>query len=1491
MRKVIKNVVKIVMATFCGLLLLALTVPLAVSLVVSVPSVQNAIVRRLTGRLTESLGTRVAIDRVRIKLINHVEVEGFYVEDFGGDTLLWVPRLVAPIENLGLRGGMLTFGRVRVSGAQIWLRKHRADEDMNISRVVDSIRRGRAPNPDSRFRMRIGAIEGDSLTFGLLRQDRERRREGVDFSRFVIRDIRTRIDDFEIAGDTIRMNIRSLDGEERSGWRVDDLTARPLIVSRGAVTLTGVDISSRGSALRLPSIRLVSPDRKWNDFGEFTDSVRMEITMLPSRVTTDLVGAFVPGVAGWGLTLDDVALSTGGVLAALRGDITRARTLGTLFSLDFTSRGLPYLETAHFDARLTELTTDGGDIDSLIRSITGKRLPGGISAILGRMGPLSLTGEAEGNLGDLSAAGALASDTGDLDMEAKVHTGQEGTNIDGRIAAAGFELGKALAVKDMGALSGVFTAGVAMNTSLEGALHGEIERFRFREHTYGGLTVDGNMQGRRYDVDVVAHDPALEAALEASLDRSAETPRYTLALDLGKADLAAMHLDREDSVSVISGRLRANVSGHGLDDANGTIEMRDAAYRSEGGFASTPLVTLEARSAAAGKLLTLNSEFADAEFRSRTGYRDMLAYLGGFLQRYIPVGSFGKAAEGLVPPDGGNPAAASNYSIASFNVKETGPLLDALMPTASIAEGSSARFMFNPYTGVFSVSASSNFVEYKGMLAADISLTADNAADSLVVYLSGTDIYSGRGHIPRFELYGGAKGRMRADVALDGEVWRIAADSLGLETGRVALENATVFPADNPGRRLSATGIVSRRPSDTLHVRLNRFDLSPLGRLVRGEGIDLAGMATGRMDIAGMTENPKIDADVQLRDLGARGLTAPPLRFLSRPATDGGVDFRLVNENTGGDLVTGSLSQTGVLEARVSVDSLDAALLDPLLGNVLEDTRGKASARLTFGGTFRALEMNGHIDVPRIETTVAYTRARYTVEGARIGVENSVMRLPRTPVSNPLGGSGDLALKVDLSNLRHIEAEIDARTNAMLAFDTGPGDSEAFYGRVFATGSVGIRSGRMGTMMNISARTDAGTRFHLPLNSKSNVSWADFVVFADRTAPVDTTDVLARKRLSYERRLAGGGRTRRVKPLEMNLTASITPAAELHMLIDPNLGQGITGRGEGIIDLKINPAGNLFTMTGDYNISSGRFEFSMMDVFNKTFEISPGSTLRWSGAPDDALLSVDASYRVRTSLLPLVGEGSGLVSGRSVPVDCIIRLRERLSEPEITFDIAVPSADPEQRQVVENAMNTEELKSMQFLSLLTTGSFASDNSITGQSANAGVAATGAVGFDILTNQLNNFLSSEDYDIYFRYRPQDGFTTGEVDMGFSTGFWDNRLQLEIEGNWVDNRAATSVGNNNASNLVGDVSLMWAIDRAGNLRLNVFSRNIDRRDENQGLQESGLGIHYKKDFDTVRDIFRRPASRTGEKNSTFAGDSVVVKAPRREKPARREEKKKQ
>jgi hypothetical protein len=87
--------------------------------------------------------------------------------------------------------------------------------------------------------------------------------------------------------------------------------------------------------------------------------------------------------------------------------------------------------------------------------------------------------------------------------------------------------------------------------------------------------------------------------------------------------------------------------------------------------------------------------------------------------------------------------------------------------------------------------------------------------------------------------------------------------------------------------------------------------------------------------------------------------------------------------------------------------------------------------------------------------------------------------------------------------------------------------------------------------------------------------------------------------------------------------------------------------------------------------------------------------------------------------------------------------------------------------------------------------------------------------------------------------------------------NDRLLVELEGNYlVDNKMAQS---SNMSNFMGEAYITWLIDRAGNLKLRGFTQTIDRFDENQGLQETGVGIYYKEDFDNWTDLKRRIRER--------------------------------
>ena len=104
----------------------------------------------------------------------------------------------------------------------------------------------------------------------------------------------------------------------------------------------------------------------------------------------------------------------------------------------------------------------------------------------------------------------------------------------------------------------------------------------------------------------------------------------------------------------------------------------------------------------------------------------------------------------------------------------------------------------------------------------------------------------------------------------------------------------------------------------------------------------------------------------------------------------------------------------------------------------------------------------------------------------------------------------------------------------------------------------------------------------------------------------------------------------------------------------------------------------------------------------------------------------------------------------------------------------------------------------------------------------------------------------------RYRPRSEQHGDEVDFGFSRGFMNDRLQVVMEGNYIADKSQLVNAN---SNFAGEAYVTWLIDRAGTFRVKGFTHRIDRFDENQGLQESGVGLYFKEDFNNAKDFRQR------------------------------------
>ena len=203
----------------------------------------------------------------------------------------------------------------------------------------------------------------------------------------------------------------------------------------------------------------------------------------------------------------------------------------------------------------------------------------------------------------------------------------------------------------------------------------------------------------------------------------------------------------------------------------------------------------------------------------------------------------------------------------------------------------------------------------------------------------------------------------------------------------------------------------------------------------------------------------------------------------------------------------------------------------------------------------------------------------------------------------------------------------------------------------------------------------------------------------------------------------------------------------------------------------------------------------------------------------------------------------------------VIHLGERLSNPAVTFDVHVPGTDPETQTVIANALTTPETVDTQFAYLLLFNSFMGENS--SSSSNIGTSVSAATGLEFVSNMVSNLLSNDDYNIVIRYRPKSELTSDEVDFGLSKSLINNRLFVEVEGNYlIDNKQAV---NSSMSNFMGEAYITYLIDRAGTLKAKAFTQTIDRFDENQGLQETGIGIYFKEDFNNFRDLRRRIRER--------------------------------
>lgn len=1510
MRRIVNILAKMVSAIVLALIFL----PLLVALLFEIPAVQNFVAREATEIISRKLGTRISIDRVDIGLFYRVSLDGFYVEDFQRDTLLYAGRLDARIKSLGLFGGGLVFSRAELSDARFCLRET-PDGEMNIKQVVDKLSKKDKARAEGKFRLEIERLETDGLDFCMERLEHRNPSYGVDFADMHLIDIRAELKNFTIDGPVIHTDIGRLAMRERSGFVVEDL-AGCLCIANGCIDIREGHIRTAKSNIELPSLSLIGLD--WALYKNFVEEVDITAQVVNTTLSSDDIAYFSPKMKDWHLTLTDVNADVSGPVADMSGSLRSVRTgADTKLSVDFAAQGLPDVGKGHFKADISELTTSAADVDRLAAALTGKNLPDEVLRIAKNAGKIGLTGKFDGTLTAFAADAALATEIGGATCLLQVSSLRDGCRgVLGDVKTSSLQLGELLENDLLGPLSlNVHVNGELSSEHSDAEVSGEILRLGINGYDYDSLRMKGHLVNREFNGLIEARDRNLRFDFRGLLDLNDEQrPRYDFALDLEEANLAALGVNRRDSVSVLAARIAARAVGRTLDDLNGIIFVRDVSYRYNDRELAADSVVIVGRNSLSDKFIRLRSDFVDADYEGKTSYKEVFAYLQQRFRDYVPTLDGGPGWQAQHPD---TVELADGYSQLTINVRKINPLVNAVSPGLQIADGSRLLLRINPANDKLSFEAASDYIERGRMLVTRLNLDAHNRGDSLVFAASTEDLYLNSFHMSRVGMSGGAKdnklelitdfadtigdvsgrigfrsefarGRGPAGRQIDlrltpsyisrGEkTWNIYTDGITADTSRIRIDR---FRMVNAGQQLLLDGVVSRRLQDSVQLTLHNFELAPFSQFTSSMGYRVDGRTNGSATMKAVLGAGEVQADIVVDSISINDLAVPSIWLRSRWDFIQNRAGILVQQRENLDtLVRGFYAPSQKrYYARATLDAVELSALDPLLKGVVERTGGNADVDIALRGSGKEANLSGQIAVRDFTTTVDFTQVTYTMPRAVIEVKNNHLIAEGVPLYDPEKNEGLFSIDLNLEHLSNIFYSVKVLPKELMVLNTTSKDNDLFYGRIFASGSATIAGSKGGVKMDIVATTEGDSEFYMPLSGQSNAKTADFVTFVT-PEQIDTTDYLVRKKLLFQQQ----GRKKEAAGSTMDITMALNVQdnTAFQLVIDPTVGSALKGRGNGMLNLHINPGNGIFNMYGDYTLIEGSFLFSLQNIITKKFIIESGSMIQWTGEPVDARLDINAVYKLKTSLQPLLNtvtassdddQSGSRISDRSVPVDCKIHIGGRLSNPQLDFSVVVPVTDIETQAAVASVLNTQEAQAQQFISLVALGTFSNSGS-----ANIGASSGVATGLEMLTNQLTNWFSTDDYRIILNYRAGSEMTGDEVDFGFSTNLINNRLLVEVEGNYIiDNKQAVS---NNVSNFMGEAHVTWLIDKSGNLRLKAFTQTIDRFDENQGLQETGIGISYKEDFNNFKDLKQRIRDRFTNKKRQ------KKRQARREEQARR------
>jgi hypothetical protein len=1420
-------------------------------------SVQTYVAHKVASYFSGELKTRIEIGSLYIKPFKSLVLEGFYVQDLEGDTLISSPRFTVDLNLLSLQLRKISVQTLQMDNGKFYIKQYK-DSTTNLEFIVNYFNTGKT-NPAKKVR-RPYDITFDKIILNNIAFKYQnfnvppKAGNSINFNDLYLARLNTTIVNLDTKTHLAKAEIKNLTFHEKSGFYLKNLSAD--------ATIDTNKMEFKDLILETPNTLLTDyvsmSYNRFGDFGHFLSKIYIKAHFNNSHLDPRDISYFNANVKKI-----DMKIGLNGDISGYVNNI-KARKFSvkagkdTYFTGDFDIKGLPVIDETFLSLKFDQIYTNKQDADYIIKTFTGK--VNQIPAIVQKFGNINFKGQFTGFPKDFIAHGEFKTALGRLVTDINMKISGKVPVYSGTLKTYDFNIAELSGRKDLGRITMTTTVnGSGFSTrQIKETLISNITSLDFKGYKYSNIKLNGIFNQNLFDGKITVNDPNLKLDFNGSVNLIPKIPEFNFVASIKSANLHALKLTK-DTVS-LDADLNTNFTGTDIDNIQGTLSLKKVRLTNPKTSLVVDSLELFAKGIGSDRSLGIKSDILDASIQGQYDLKTLPSYFISVAKKYIPSLNAKNVTTGV-----------QNFEL-KLKLKYFEPVGLLLMPDLKIPEGATINGKFVSADNTTSINGFAKLIQYKNVKITDFILDESNDDKALNVFATSNRIsfndslyvqninisnvirndslalnvkLSDKDAANQLDLNGLVEfsrdttmklSLLPSDVVINREAWKIQEQvRIKFEQGKTIIENFELF-RDN--QLLTINGIISPDPQDKIKLEFKQFKLATFNALTKGFGATMKGELNGNVSVASINKTPRIESGMTIDSMAFNNTLIGNLKLdadMDNATKLVNVEMHILKKDEE------TLKLKGTYNANVDDNNLDMAItmnnseviiFEPFLKRLVSNLQGKVSADARLTGKLTNPLINGKLSFNEAGMTVNYLKTPYRITDS-VAIENSIIKINSLIIRDPKNNQAVVNGSVDMNNPMVPIINIGIVPTRFLALNTTSKDNSLYYGTAYASGFFEFIGPTNNMRINIDAQTEAGTVFNIPLNASETIVDNDFITFVAK----DSTST-KRKQISF-------------KGLTMNFDLDIDENTEVNIFTD--LGK-LSGRGDAQrLNLKISSLGD-FAMTGDYIISKGKFVFTAQDFINKIFDISQGGSIRWTGNPSGATINLRAAYSARTSLSPLYNAAGRPPIDTRVLAEAIMILSGPLLKPDIAFDLNFP-ADSYVKDEIQSYLSDVNNVTQQAFSLIVRRSFSSGSGIAGISEQLNSTVLSA-GTEFAFNQLNNILAQS-----LNLKLVDINIRSFNDASASLRLLNERLILT--GGVTDQRAKLNdlrvLG---GSDVARDLEARYLLKRDQSLTLTASNRLNNRNFLNPDQEYiSAIGLVYKQDFDNFGEFLR---IITGKKN---------------------------